>query len=144
SSTSSGAPRPRAWRRPDTCASSSHRDAARDQACRMTDRLSDSAFRTIVEEAPDAIVLVDGSGQITYVNAKAEDLFGYARARLLGQRIEVLIPEDRRSMHVIPREVYEDRPEKRPMGLGLDLVGLRADGSTFPAAISLSPFVDGD
>lgn len=110
----------------------------------MPDRLSDVAFRMIVEEAPDAIVIVDGAGLISYVNTQAELLFGYSRERLLDQRVEVLVPEDRRSMHIIQREVYQEQPEKRPMGIGLDLVALRSDGTTFPVSISLSPFVEGD
>ena len=109
----------------------------------MGKALSDGAFRAIVEEAPDAIVVVDGGGQIAYVNAQAESLFGYPRSDLLGQRIEVLIPDDRRAMHVIHREVYQERPESRPMGAGLDLSGRRKDGTTFPVEISLSVFADG-
>lgn len=105
--------------------------------------LSDAAFRAIVEEAPDAIVVVDRAGRITYLNAQAESLFGYPRPDLLGQRIEVLIPDDRRAMHVIHREVYQERPESRPMGAGLDLSGRRKDGSSFPVEISLSVFQDG-
>lgn len=110
----------------------------------MAHRLSEASSRAMVEEAPDAIVLVDSAGVIAYVNTQAEYLFGYPRAALVGQRVEVLMPEDRRSMHVIQREVYQERPEKRPMGVGLDLVAQRADGSVFPAAISLSPIHDGD
>jgi PAS domain S-box-containing protein len=105
--------------------------------------LSQAAFRAIVEEAPDAIIVVDAGGQIAYVNAQAESVFGYTRADLLGQRIEVLIPDDRRAMHVIHREVYQESPESRPMGAGLDLSGRRKDGTTFPVEISLSVFTDG-
>ena len=74
---------------------------------RVADTLSDAAFRAVVEEAPDAIVLVDREGRLAYVNAQAEDLFGYTRSEILGQRVEVLVPADRRSMHVIHREVYQ-------------------------------------
>jgi PAS domain S-box-containing protein len=105
----------------------------------MAEALRDAAFRAVVEEAPDAILLVDATGRITYLNVHAEELFGYARAELLGQRVEMLVPESKRSMHVIHREVYQEGPERRPMGAGLDLVGQCKDGSTFPVEISLSP-----
>ena len=108
----------------------------------MADALTDAAFRAVVEEAPDAIVLVDREGRLAYVNAQAEDLFGYSRSELLGQRVELLVPPDKRSMHVIHREVYQERAERRPMGSGLELFGQRKDGSTFPVEISLSPFRD--
>jgi PAS domain S-box-containing protein len=108
----------------------------------VPDALKDAAFRAVVEEAPDAILLVDASGRIVYVNGQSEELFGYAQAELIGQRVEVLVPEDRRSMHAIHREVYQERPERRPMGIGLELSGRRKDGSTFPVEISLSPFRD--
>lgn len=104
------------------------------------DSLSDAAFKDIVDQAPDAILLVDGEGRIAYVNRRADEIFGYEAAELLGQRVEVLIPEDKRSMHVIHREVYQERPERRPMGIGLDLAGRRKDGTVFPVEISLSPF----
>lgn len=101
--------------------------------------LADAAFRAVVEEAPDAIVLIDGGGQIVYTNVRADEMFGYARGELVGKRVEVLVPEHARSMHVIHREVYQERPERRPMGIGLDLVGQREDGSILPVEISLSP-----
>ena len=106
--------------------------------------LNDATFRAVVEEAPDAILLIDREGRIAYANVQAETLFDYARAELIGQRVEVLIPEDRRSMHLIHREVYQERPEKRPMGTGLQLYGRRRDGTVFPVEISLSPLGDGE
>jgi len=109
-----------------------------------TQPLADAAFHAIVEAAPDAILLVDGQGLIAYINAQGEELFGYARAALAGQRVEVLVPEHRRSIHVIHREVYQERPASRPMGAGLELEGRRYDGTTFPVEISLSPFPHGE
>jgi PAS domain S-box-containing protein len=100
--------------------------------------LHDEAFRAIVDNAPDGIVLVDAAGQISYVNRQITELFGYAAEALQGQRVELLMPEDRREIHVIHREIYQERPETRPMGTGLQLVGRRFDGSTFPVEISLS------
>lgn len=108
------------------------------------EHLTDRAFRAIVEAAPDAILLVDGQGRIAYLNEQGESLFGFRRDDLIGQRIEVLVPEQYRSMHQIHREVYEERPESRPMGIGLDLAGRRRDGTTFPVEISLSTFHDGE
>lgn len=110
----------------------------------MANELTDAAFRAVVEEAPDAIVLVDGDGIIAFVNAQTELLFGYGRSELTGQRVEVLVPVVQRSMHTIHRDIYQERPEKRPMGTGLELFGQRKDGSTFPVEISLSPSSDTD
>ena len=108
----------------------------------MSDTFSEHVFRTVVEEAPDAILLVDHQGRVVFVNAQVETLFGYVGAELVGQRIEFLIPEPRRSMHVIHREIYQERPTRRAMGIGLELSGRRRDGSTFPVEISLSSFED--
>ena len=108
----------------------------------MSNAFGDHVFRTVVEEAPDAILLVDHQGQIVFVNAQVETLFGYPGVELVGQRIEVLIPEQRRSMHLIHREIYQERPTRRAMGIGLELSGRRQDGSTFPVEISLSSFED--
>lgn len=108
----------------------------------MANELTDAAFRAVVEEAPDAIVLVDRDGTIAYVNSQTEQLFGYERSELIGQRVELLVPAAQRSMHILHREIYQELPEKRPMGTGLELFGQRSDGSTFPVEISLSPSSD--
>ncbi len=100
--------------------------------------LDDEAFRAIVDRAPDGIVLVDNTGRIVFINRQITELFGYEPSDLRGQRVELLMPEDRRAVHVINREIYQEHPETRPMGTGLDLVGRRRDGSTFPVEISLS------
>jgi PAS domain S-box-containing protein len=93
----------------------------------------------ILESVPDALVIADEQGIVTYANCSAEQLFGYKRAELVGQPIEILLPARYRVMHQVHRAGYQGAPRRRPMGLGLDLAGLRRDGTEFPAEISLSP-----
>ena len=104
-----------------------------------TSHQTEQRFQAIVEAAPDGIIKVDSAGLIVLVNRSAEILFGYDREELLGQPVEMLVPEDRRANHVHLRTRYENDPVKRPMGSGLDLYGRRKDGSLFPLEISLSP-----
>ncbi|WP_018989163.1 PAS domain S-box protein [Aromatoleum toluclasticum] len=100
--------------------------------------------RQLIETAPDAIVVVDNGGRILLVNAQTERLFGYAREELVGQSIEVLVPQQLRGTHVGKRDAYIGKPSVRPMGTGLDLAGQRKDGSQVPIEISLSPLGNGD
>ena len=100
---------------------------------------SEAYFRTMLETAPDAMIIVDERGRIAIVNRQAEDMFGYQRAELLGHEVEMLLPESIRDQHQNHRGRYVDKPELRPMGAGLDLFGRRKDGSEFPVEISLSP-----
>ncbi len=100
---------------------------------------SEAFFRNLLESAPDAMIIVDTTGEITLVNGQTERMFGYARDELLGKKIEMLLPERIRSSHVGHRGKFSRSPSIRPMGVGLDLVGLRRDGSEFPVEISLSP-----
>jgi PAS domain S-box-containing protein len=105
---------------------------------------SDSKFRGLLESAPDGILIVDRAGLIQIVNRQTELLFGYPRAELLGQPIEVLIPQRFRTRHVGLRGAFQAAPHTRPMGAGLELLGLRRDGSEFPVEISLSPMTADD
>jgi PAS domain S-box-containing protein len=101
-------------------------------------RESEEKFRTLLESAPEGIMIVDGDGHIVLVNVKAEEMFGYKQAELLGQPLEILLPDRFRNAHVRHRADYLSNPQSRPMGLGPDLVGQRKDGTEFPADIGLS------
>jgi PAS domain S-box-containing protein len=96
-------------------------------------------FRAIVDMAPDAIVVADRDGYISLVNRQTEVLFGYAREQLLGQPVEMLIPERFQMAHQQHRAAYTAAPHIRPMGANLHLFGRRRDGSEFPVEVSLSP-----
>src|SRR5215207_10538710 len=91
-----------------------------------------------LEFAPDAMVGVGGDGRIVVVNAQTEALFGYSRAQLLELRVEALVPERFHGAHPAHRAGYFADPRTRPMGAELELFGVRADGTEFPAEISLS------
>lgn len=94
----------------------------------------------LYESLPDGVVLTSANGEILRVNAQAEKLFGYSRAELLGQPVEMLIPECFRAAHVAHRSAYHHDPRLRPMGAGLELYARRKDGTQFPVDIMLSPF----
>lgn len=102
-------------------------------------RLADERFAQVVESAPDAIVLVDDKGKIVLVNGEAENLFGWGRADMMGQPVDMLIPDGVRGNHEAHRESYKKSPTRRPMGRGLDLLARRKDGREVPVEISLSP-----
>jgi two-component system, NarL family, sensor histidine kinase DevS len=93
----------------------------------------------LVEAAPDGMMMVDEQGQILLVNRQVEELFGYGRHELVGQAVEMLLPEALRRAHQGHRTRFRVEPRTRAMGAGLRLLGQRADGAKFPVEISLSP-----
>jgi len=104
------------------------------------DDTSEAYFRNVLESAPDAMIIIDYFGKIAVVNAQAEKMFGYAREDLVGQEVEMLLPDEVRERHISHRAAFSADPQLRPMGSGLELYGLRSDGVRFPVEISLSPF----
>ncbi len=105
----------------------------------ITDRKkAEAKFQQLLESAPDAIVGIGRDGRIGLVNAQTEKLFGYPRDALIGETVEKLVPARYHGAHGGHRSGYFSDPRTRPMGAGLDLYGLRSDGTEFPAEISLS------
>ena len=96
-------------------------------------------FRLVVDAAPNAMVMVDPGGRIVMVNALAERVFGYSRSELVGQSVEMLVPERLRGGHPALRKTFLADPRPRVMGAGRELHGLRKDGSEFPIEIGLNP-----
>jgi len=99
---------------------------------------ADQRFLGLLEAAPDAMVCVERDGRIVLVNAQAERLFGYAKDEMIGQPVEMLVPDAVRQVHPQHRAGYASDLRPRPMGAGMELAGRRQNGSTFPAEISLS------
>lgn len=102
-------------------------------------RRAEEKFRGLLESAPDPIVVSGRDGRIQLVNSQAEQVFGYGGDELIGQPVEVLLPERLRDLHAAHRDEYYAHPRTRPIGIGLELRARRKDGSTFPVEISLSP-----
>jgi protein-histidine pros-kinase len=100
---------------------------------------SAATFRGFLDAAPDAIVIVDEAGRMVVVNSQTETLFGYGREELIGQSVEMLVPRRYHGTHPGHRRRYFADPRVRPMGAGLELYGVRRDGTEFPVEISLSP-----
>ncbi len=103
---------------------------------------TDPLFAQLFELAPDAGVVVNAEGTIVLVNQQAELLFGYARDELVGQKLELLVPDRFRHSHVAHRRAYTHSPRIRAMGSGLELFGRRKNGSEFAIEISLGPLHD--
>jgi hypothetical protein len=105
----------------------------------ISDRVrAEAKFRSLLEAAPDAIVGVTADGRINLVNAQTERLFGYSRDELVGEPIEILVPDRVRGVHPGHRTGYFQQPQPRPMGAGLELAARRKDRTEFPCEISLS------
>jgi PAS domain S-box-containing protein len=107
-------------------------------------RAAERRFQSLLESAPDALVIVDQRGEIRLANAQTERLFGYTRPQLFDQKIEMLVPQALRADHPQQRDAFFTNPHVRPMGSGLELYGQRANGSQFPIEISLSPVEGGE
>jgi len=100
---------------------------------------SEAYFRHLLESAPDAMITIDDQGKIAIVNGQAVEMFGYDREAMLGQPIELLLPDRLHEVHEAHRKKFFSVPRLRPMGAGMPLLAKRADGSEFPVEISLSP-----
>jgi two-component system, NarL family, sensor histidine kinase UhpB len=96
-------------------------------------------FAILFDSAPNGVMVVDDRGRVVLLNARMEQKFGYSQGELIGQPVEILVPEQFRSGHFALRENFARRPQSRPMGAGRDLYGRRKDGSEFPVEIGLNP-----
>lgn len=115
------------------------RDISQRKRAEEALRRSEAQLRAIFEHSPDAIIGTDARGKIIEVNEQVEKFFGYGRSELLGKSIESLMPERFRARHPQYRHDYHKTARTRPMGIGLELFGLRKDGTEFPVDIMLSP-----
>src|SRR6266566_2808914 len=103
--------------------------------------ISSTNVLPFLDISPDALVIINQAGTIVMVNRQTEAVFGYARSELLGQQLELLLPQRFRKIHTTHREHYFAAPHTRPMGVGLQLFGRRKDGTEVPVDISLSPLL---
>lgn len=117
---------------------SSKRDVSRLTILRESNAI-EARFGVLLESLPDALVMVNVTGRVVMVNSQAERMFGRTRAEILGEPVEVLLPSRFRGAHHAHRAGYFAQPHTRAMGAGLELFGLRKDGSEFPVEVSLSP-----
>jgi PAS domain S-box-containing protein len=105
--------------------------------------LSSELVRSVLDSAPDAMIIIDGSGTILFANRQVTALFGYSAHETVGAKVELLLPERFRGRHRAHRDQYARTQRVRPMGMGLDLFGMRKNGTEFPVEISLSPIQEG-
>src|SRR5213596_1662461 len=106
-------------------------------------KLAEEKFQLVLNAAPNAMIMVDSAGVITFANASATTVFGYSLSELIGRHIETLIPERFRDRHVGDRKGFLSEPSSRAMGAGRDLFGRRKDGSEFPVEVGLNPIHTG-
>src|SRR6202522_145739 len=99
---------------------------------------ADAAFVALFEAVPDAMVCIAADGRMVLVNGEAERLFGYKREELIGQLVEILVPEESRAAHPGYWARFLADPRHRPMGRDMPRAGRRCDASTFPAEFSLT------
>src|SRR5438094_494890 len=102
-------------------------------------KLAEEKFRLVIDAAPNAMIMVDSAGVISFANAPAATAFGYSLSELIGRHIETLIPERFRDRHAGYRKGFLSQPSSRAMGAGRDLFGRRKDGSEFPVEVGLNP-----
>src|SRR5438309_1700207 len=102
-------------------------------------KLVEARFRDLLESMPDGIVMINLTGRVVFSNSQAEHLFGYSGGELKGKPVEMLLPQRLRDAHIGHRSNYFTQPRTRTMGMGLELYGLRKNGTEFPVEISLSP-----
>ncbi len=106
--------------------------------------VAEEMFRLAVEACPSGMVMIDRDGKIVMVNTEIENQFGYARGELIGQLVDILVPERLRAQHVRHRHHFTPTPETRRMGAGRELFGRRKDGTEFPVEVGLNPIRSGD
>ncbi|MCB0189725.1 MAG: PAS domain S-box protein [Caldilineaceae bacterium] len=104
----------------------------------LTHQKYDETHLAYLESAPIGVVVVEENGQIERINARAEEIFGYSRQEIIGRPVETLLPRRFRHIHHMHRGDYFETPRSRPMGLGLELSGVRKDGTEFPLEVGLS------
>jgi PAS domain S-box-containing protein len=114
--------------------------ARQNEALSARESAGDERFRLALEASPNAILVADADGKITFVNAQTEAIFGYSRDELLQAPLEMLVPHAARKAHLGHVKGFREDPQMRAMGGGREVRGLRKDGREFPAEIALGPF----
>lgn len=109
-------------------------------------RLSHDVIQMLFESSPNGLLVINAEAKISFLNDAAEKMLGYDQGALLGQSVDILVPDGLRGQHAALRRLFTDTPRERPMGAGRDLVARRRDGSEIPVEIGLKPIraMDGD